>query len=138
VIIELEEERNRFHLQVAELTTESESSKTQLEQIGASQKEVRKIPPFGGEADKWRTLSPSTSSPKQGYRLITGKIWWEYMYKQWLEYRALRTRGLKFLPPRLGGITSQGFFFTDQESLEGIMLPRTFRTSETAHPAHFF
>src|SRR5712691_1842081 len=46
VIVELEEERNRFHQQVVELTTESESSKAKLEQIGASQKEVRKLLPF--------------------------------------------------------------------------------------------
>jgi hypothetical protein len=128
IIVELEQERNRLHQQVVELTTESESFKADLEQIETSRESMRMPPPFGGVADEWHTLSPSASPPEVGYRLIPGQIWWEYMYREWLEYRALRARGLKlkFPPPRLAPPTSQGFFFTDQESLEGIMLPEQF------------
>jgi hypothetical protein len=97
-----------------------------LESVPTSRKGVRTPPAFGGVADEWHILSPRDSPPEVGYRLIAGRIWWEYMHKQWREYLALRGKGLKFPPPRLTSLSSQGFFFTDQESLEGIMLPEQF------------
>jgi hypothetical protein len=98
------------------------------EQIGISQKEVRKLPPFGGEPGKWHTLSPSSSPPKEGYRLIPGEIWWDYIHKKWRRYQAIRKKdlNLKLWPPCLAPPSSQGLFFTDRESLEGIMLPEQF------------
>jgi len=94
--------------------------------VKAERKEERTLPAFGGIADEWHILSPSNSPPEVGYRLITGQVWEKYIYKMWRVYLALRTKGLKFHPPRLAGPAYEGFFFTDQESLEGIMLPEQF------------
>lgn len=82
--------------------------------------------PFGGVAGDWPILAPRAAPPKVGYRLITGQIWWELTHQKWLQYRALRAKGLKFFPPRLASMSSQGFYFTDRESLEGITLPEEF------------
>jgi hypothetical protein len=84
--------------------------------------------PFGGLAGDWPILAPRAAPPRVGYRLITGHIWWEFIHKELLRYRALRASGLKlnFPPPGLALRTSQGFYFTDRESLEGITLPEEF------------
>lgn len=85
------------------------------------------LPPFGGTPGVWNSgLLPSPTPPPVGYRLIPGSIWWPLTHWSWRQYLAALTSTPPYpAPPFLGppkpAGTPSGIYFTDQDSLEGIL-----------------
>lgn len=85
-------------------------------------------PPFGGNGGQYLQLSPSNNVPDSGYRVISGLVWWQFIYLPWRKFIAVRAYNSTnhIHPPRLGSPTAQGIYFTDRESLVGVLGPGDF------------
>lgn len=78
-------------------------------------------PLFGGTAGAWVSVSPS-SPPARAYRVIPGSIWWTLIFWPWRQYLAARATGRSASPPWIAPfITPGGVFFTDAQSLQGVL-----------------
>jgi hypothetical protein len=82
--------------------------------------------PFGGIPGTYNLLNASVSPPKKGYRVIPGMVWWNLIFVPWRYYIAAQAKGLKFTPPTLAPLGASGVYFTDIESLEGLLSPSDF------------
>lgn len=81
--------------------------------------------PFGGTPGTWLSLG-SSLSPTEGYRVISGPVWWTLIYWPWRMFLAAQSAGIPASPPRLGPPGSTGVYFTDRDSLEGLLGPGDF------------
>ena len=83
--------------------------------------------PFGGRPGVWtHSLSPLTAPHVPfGYRIISGFVWWRLIYWPWRLYHAARRRGTPVSPPGLSP-TGSAVYFTDEESLKGLLSPADF------------
>ena len=79
-------------------------------------------PPYGGVAGQIRKLSPlSQPADNYGYRLIPAGAWWDLIMPHWRRYNAALARVILATPPTLAPKSSRGVYFTDRESLEGLI-----------------
>jgi hypothetical protein len=83
---------------------------------------------FGGTPGDWLSLTPSIQWPIRGYRVISGAIWWTLIFWPWRKYLAARTAGIPVPVPSLTPPGAPGTYFTDRESLQGLMSPGDFAT----------
>jgi hypothetical protein len=78
---------------------------------------------FGGTPNTWLDLAPNLLQPAQGYRVISGAVWWTLIFWPWRKYRAARAAGIPAPAPSLTPPGAPGVFFTDRESLQGLVSP---------------
>lgn len=83
--------------------------------------------PFGGTPGAWPYLNPG-SSPARGYRVISGLVWWRLVFWPWRQYLAARTAAITAMPPFLAPYGTSGVYFTDRQSLQGLLSPGEFAT----------
>jgi hypothetical protein len=81
---------------------------------------------FGGTPNFWPSLTPNIVRPIPGYRVISGAIWWTLIFWPWRKYLAARTAGIPAPVPSLTPPGAQGTYFTDRESLQGLVNPGDF------------
>jgi hypothetical protein len=78
---------------------------------------------FGGTPNAWLSLTPSILPPTLGYRIISGAIWWPLIFWPWRKYLAIRAAGIPAPTPSLTPPGVSHTFFTDRESLQGLVSP---------------
>lgn len=95
---------------------------------------------FGGQPGAWADLAPLPPPPHgTAFRIVSGRVWWMYMYWPWRKYLAKRALAATSHPPLLGRIPTGGglpaIWITDRESLRGVQGPGDFahRVGLSAH-----
>ena len=85
-------------------------------------------PPCGGMAGVLNYVSSSVSIavPTRGYRVIAASVYAEYIAYHWYEHHAKAMIGKHHPLPFLAKRSGPGVYFTDRESLEGILQPAEF------------
>lgn len=81
---------------------------------------------FGGTPGAWPSLTPSPTPPARGHRVIPGAVWWRLVFWPWRQYLAARAANIPASPPFLAASGSPGVYFTDRQSLQGILGPADF------------
>jgi len=78
--------------------------------------------PYGGNPGAWPALSPNTTPPARGYRVISGAVWWHLIFLPWRDYLAAQAVAIMPAPtpPLLAPPGVPRVYFTDQQSLQGL------------------
>lgn len=84
-------------------------------------------PPFGGTAGVPKNLTPISSPPRYGYRVIPANVWLGTILPTWQAYLNAQAAGTSVAqPPLLAPPGAVGVYFTDEASLQGIDDPLQF------------
>jgi hypothetical protein len=82
-------------------------------------------PPFGGPIGRLARVGPASLPPADAYRVIPKNTWDNLIYPVWEAYqKALYSGNTQVTPPYLTpNGPGNGVYFTDEDSLKGIMDP---------------
>jgi hypothetical protein len=100
--------------------------------------------PFGGvPGAPALLLQPLVRPPTRVFRVLSGSVWWQRIHWDWRQYVAALSVGLTAVPPSLGPRTRPGIYFTDRQSLEGLLTPtqishRLSLYGPTAHQCYLY
>ena len=85
-------------------------------------------PPCGGMPTVLNRVSPASAVaiPTRGYRVIAAPVYVEFISNHWYEHHAKAMVGKHHPLPYLAKPSGPGVYFTDQESLQGIIEPSGF------------
>ncbi len=84
-------------------------------------------PPFDGIPGKWiQGLGPNPLPPARGYRVVSGLVWWRLIHWPWRQYQAAAAMAIAASPPNLAPHGAPGVYFTDIDSLRGLISPADF------------
>lgn len=88
--------------------------------------EGRRACPFGGEPNRWATLRSRSAPPNRAYRVIPALVFAQLVWPRWLLFAGGRSVNVPVNAPLLAPPGSTGVYFTDYQSLQGLVGPADF------------